>query len=58
MLSTKWVEHDGETIAVSPADEGVCLLSGPARVNGIKSEGMWAKRKGKALVLVLHNDYK
>ena len=51
MLLAKWVERDGETIAVSPADECVHLLSDPARVNWIKSEGMRAKQEGKALVL-------
>ncbi len=55
MLSAKWVERDRETIAVSPADECVCLLSDPSRVNGIKSEGMRAKRDRKALVS--RNDY-
>ncbi len=55
MLSAKWVERDEETIAVSPADECVRLLSNPSRVNGIKSEGMRAKRDRKALVS--RNDY-
>ena len=55
MLSAKWVERDGETIAVSPADECVRLLSHPSRVNGIKSEGMRAKRENK--VLVSRNEY-
>ena len=50
MLSAKWVERDGETIAVSPAGECVCLLSDPSRVYGIKSEGMRAKHDSKALV--------
>ena len=51
MLSAKWVERDRETIAVSPADECVCLRSNPSRVIGIKSKGMRAKRDRKALVL-------
>jgi hypothetical protein len=55
MLSAKWIEHDGYTVAVSPADKCVHLLSNPAQVNGIKNEGMQAKRKGKALVE--RNDY-
>ncbi len=50
MLLAKWVERDGEIFTVSPADKCVCLLSNPARVNGIKSEGMQAKQEGKALV--------
>jgi hypothetical protein len=56
MLLAKWVERDEETVAVSPADKCVRLLSDPARVNGVKSEGMWAKQEGKALVSC--NDYK
>ncbi len=40
---------------MSPADECVCLLSDPARVSGIKSEGMQSKREAKALVE--RNDY-
>jgi hypothetical protein len=55
MLSAKWVERDRETIAVSPADECVCLRSNPSRVIGIKSKGMRAKRDRKALVL--RNNY-
>ena len=54
-LSTKWVERDRETVAVSPADKFFHLLSNPARVNGIKSKGMWVKHEGK--VLVLRNNY-
>jgi hypothetical protein len=50
MLSAKWVQRDGETIAVSPADECVSFLSHPSRVNGIKSKGMRAKHDIKALV--------
>ncbi len=42
-------------IAVSPAEECVCLLSDPTRINGIKSEEMRASREGKALVE--RNDY-
>ena len=38
MLLAKWVEHDRETVVVSLADEYVCLLSHPARVNGIKMQ--------------------
>jgi hypothetical protein len=55
MLSAKWIEHDGNTIAVSPVDKCICLLSNPACLHGIKSKGMQAKRKGKALVS--HNNY-
>jgi hypothetical protein len=55
MLSAKWIERGGITIAVSPADECVHLLSDPMRLNGIKSKGMQAKRKGRALVM--QNDY-
>jgi len=50
MLSAKWVERDGETIALSPADECVSFLSHPSRVNGIKSKSMRAKHDIKALV--------
>jgi hypothetical protein len=55
MLSAKWIERDGITVAMSPADECICLLSNPAHLNGIKSEGMRSKHKGRALVM--HNDY-
>ena len=55
MLSTKGVECGGKTFAVSPADECICLLSDPARVNVIKSKGMRGKHKGRALVS--HNNY-
>jgi hypothetical protein len=55
MLSAKWIEHNGINIAVSPADECVHLLSDPTHLNGIKSKGMQAKRKGR--VLVVQNDY-
>jgi hypothetical protein len=51
MLSAKWIEHDDNTFAVSSADECVCLLSNPACLNSIKSKGIQAKGKGKALVL-------
>jgi hypothetical protein len=51
MLSAKWIERDGITIAVSPADECICLLSNPACLNGIKSKGMQSKREGRALVM-------
>ena len=51
MHSAKWiVNRDGASVAVSPAAECVCMLSDAARINGIKSEGMRAKREGKALV--------
>ena len=50
MSSAKWIESDGDIVAVSPAEECVRMLNNPFRVNGIKSEGMRAKRKGKALV--------
>jgi hypothetical protein len=55
MLSAKWIECNGITIAVSPAGECVRLLSDPMRLNGIKSEGMRAKCEGRALVM--QNDY-
>jgi hypothetical protein len=55
MLSAKRIERDSITVAVSPADECVCLLSNPAYLNGIKSKGMRSKRKGRALVM--RNDY-
>jgi hypothetical protein len=55
ILSAKWIEHDGITVAVSPADKCVHLLSDPMRLNGIKSKSMWAKHKGKALVM--QNNY-
>jgi hypothetical protein len=51
MLSAKWIERDGITIAVSPADECIRLLSDPTCLNGIKSKSMRAKRKGRALVM-------
>jgi hypothetical protein len=51
MVLAKWIECDGINIAVSPADECICLLSDPTRLNGIKSKGMWAKRKGRVLVV-------
>ena len=50
MQSAKWIDRDGLLVAVSPAAECVRLLSDPTRLNGIKSEGMRAKREGKALV--------
>ncbi len=56
MLSAKWIERDGITISVSLADECVRLLSDPMCLNGIKSKGMHAKYKGRALVM--QNDYK
>ncbi len=55
MLSAKWIERDGINIAVSPSDECVHLLSDPTCLNGIKREGMWAKCKGRALVV--QNNY-
>jgi hypothetical protein len=51
MLSAKWIERDGIIIAMSLTDECVRLLSDPMRLNGIKSKGMWAKHKGRALVV-------
>jgi hypothetical protein len=50
MLNAKWIDRGRELVAVSPAAECVRILSDPARINGIKSEGMRAKREGKALV--------
>ena len=50
MQSAKWIDRGGLLVAVSPAAECVRLLSDPSRLNGIKSEGMRAKREGKALV--------
>jgi hypothetical protein len=50
MLSAKWIDRGGELVAVSPAAECVRMLSDPARINGIKSEGMRASREGKAKV--------
>jgi hypothetical protein len=55
MLSAKWIERDGITIAVSPADKCVCLLSNPACLNDIMSKGMQVKHEGRALVM--RNDY-
>ena len=55
MSSAKWIDDGGDFVAVSPADECVRMLNDPFRVNGIKSEGMRAKREGKALVEL--NDY-
>ncbi len=56
MLNAKWIDRGGgDDIAVSSAAKCVCLLSGPACVSGIKSEGMRSKRKAK--VLVERNDY-
>ncbi len=55
MLSAKWIDSDGDVVAVSPAEECVRILNNQFRVNGIKSEGMHAKREGKALVEC--NDY-
>jgi hypothetical protein len=43
--AVKWVERGGKLITVSPAEECVCLLSNPTRINGIKSEGMRASMK-------------
>ncbi len=51
MLNAKWIDRGGgDAVSVSPAAECVCLLSDPARVSGIKSKGMRAKREAKALV--------
>jgi hypothetical protein len=55
MLSAKWIGHDGITVTMSLADECICFLSNPTCLNGIKSKGMHAKHKGRALVM--HNDY-
>jgi hypothetical protein len=55
MLSAKWIERDGITIAVNLADECIRLLSDPTRLNGIKSKDMLAKREGR--VLVMQNNY-
>jgi hypothetical protein len=55
MSNTKWIESNGVLVAVSPAAECVRMLSNPSRINGIKSEGMRAKREAKALVEM--NDY-
>jgi hypothetical protein len=55
MLSAKWIKRDSSTVAVSLADKCVCLLSNPARLSGIKSKGMRAKREGRALVM--RNNY-
>jgi hypothetical protein len=56
MLSAKRIDcGGGDVVAVSPAAKCVCLLSNPERVSGIKSKGMWSKRKEKALVE--RNDY-
>ncbi len=48
MFSAKWIEHDGITVAVSPADECICLLSDPMCLNSIKSKGMESNHKGRA----------
>jgi hypothetical protein len=53
MLSAKWFERDGITIAVNPADKCVCLLSDPVCLNGIKSKGMQSKRKGRVLLCAM-----
>ena len=50
MSSAKWIDDSGDLVAVSPAAECLRMLNDPFRVNGIKSEGMRAKREGKALV--------
>ncbi len=56
MLSAKWIERDGITVAMSPADEFIsCLLSNLTCLNSIKSKFMRSKRKGRALVMC--NDY-
>ena len=50
-VNAKWIDRGGgDDVAVSPAAECVRLLSDPARVSGIKSEGMRSKREAKALV--------
>ncbi len=46
MLNAKWIDRGGgDEVAVSPAAKCVRLLSDPERVSGIKSEGMWSKRR-------------
>jgi hypothetical protein len=44
--AAKWVERGGESIAISPAEECVCLLSNRTRINWIKREGMQVSREG------------
>jgi hypothetical protein len=51
MLSAKCIECDGISVTVSLADKCAHLLINPARLNNIKSEGMQAKHKGRALVV-------
>jgi hypothetical protein len=55
MLSTKWIDCSGVLVAVSPAAEYICMISNTTHINGIKSKGMWASRKGNELVE--RNDY-
>jgi hypothetical protein len=50
MQSAKWIDCGRLLVAVSPAAECIRILSNPTRLNGIKSNGMRAKREGKALV--------
>ena len=50
MMSARWVEREEVKVAGSPAAECVRMLSDPARVSGIKSEGMRKKREVAALV--------
>jgi hypothetical protein len=51
MLSGEWIVRDGITVAMSSADKCIHLLSDPMRLICIKSKGMWAKCKGRALVM-------
>ena len=50
ILSAKWVQCNGVTVVVSPADKCIHLLSNPVRIRWIKSKGMQAKREGKVLI--------
>jgi hypothetical protein len=55
IFSAKWIERNGITVAMSPADKCICLLSNPTCLNSIKSKGMQSKREGR--VLVMRNNY-
>ena len=55
MLSAKWEDKNGVSIAVSLVAECVRMLSDPSRINRIKSKGMRAKRE--RTTLVQWNDY-
>ena len=50
MQPAKWLQVGSEVKAASPAVECVRLLQDPERVDGVKSEGMRAKREGEVLV--------